>query len=112
MILTPQQLEEIRARHDSLKGHAFKFQADATIAKYLQAAVMDRASLLSHIAAQPVVTGTFREGVEAAANVAEDCRMVGPSFIGPLHGSGWNGAVAAITERIRAMPEPGRGKVE
>ena len=42
---------------------------------------------------------------EACAKVAEGTRMTGPSFIGALHGAGWNDAIGHVVKRIRERGE-------
>jgi hypothetical protein len=38
---------------------------------------------------------------ERCAKIAGECRMTQRSFIGPLHGAGWNEAAAKIAAKIR-----------
>lgn len=44
-------------------------------------------------------------------SVIDGCRMVGPSYIGPLHQIGWNEAVAHVRKRVAQEFEPPRRAV-
>jgi hypothetical protein len=43
---------------------------------------------------------------EAAAKVADDSHLTGPTPIGPLFGAGWEAAITHIASTIRALPLP------